>query len=101
MRLRYDQVMERLRARAIAAFLLAAAAAVTAGNALASPPDRRCACRNRDGLKYELGQTACIRVGGMSYLARCEMNLNVMTWKKLHDGCPTARLDATGNAQLD
>ena len=34
--------------------------------------------------------TACLRVGGISYLARCEMNLNVTTWKKLRDGCPTA-----------
>ncbi|ASY62457.1 hypothetical protein SJ05684_c09990 [Sinorhizobium sojae CCBAU 05684] len=69
-----------------------AAAAMVAGSVSASPPDRRCACRNRDGARYELGQTACIRVGDISYLARCEMNLNVMTWKKLRDGCPTAEI---------
>ncbi|APG84214.1 hypothetical protein [Sinorhizobium americanum] len=67
-----------------------AAAAMVAESAAASPPDRRCTCRNRDGTKYELGQTACIRVGGISYMARCEMNLNVTTWKKVRDGCPTA-----------
>ncbi|WP_046118538.1 hypothetical protein [Ensifer aridi] len=72
--------------------LSAAAAAMVAGSVSASPPDRRCACRNRDGARYELGQVACIRVGGTSYLARCEMNLNVMTWKKLQDGCPTAEI---------
>ena len=69
---------------ATVALLLAAEAA------LAAPPDHGCTCRNRDGSKYELGQIACVRVGGNAYLARCEMNLNVTTWKKLRDGCPTA-----------
>lgn len=69
---------------ATVALLLAAEAA------LAAPPDHGCTCRNRDGSKYELGQIACVRVDGNAYLARCEMNLNVTTWKKLRDGCPTA-----------
>lgn len=69
-----------------------AAAAMVAGTVFASPPDRRCTCRNRDGVRYELGQLACIRVGDVAYLARCEMNLNVTTWKKLRDGCPAAEL---------
>lgn len=59
--------------------------------ALAGPPDVRCTCRNRDGSKLELGQTTCIRIGTVSYLARCEMDLNVTTWRKLRDGCPEAR----------
>lgn len=63
---------------------------VAAEAALAAPPDHGCTCRNRDGSKYELGQVACLRVDGGTYLARCEMNLNVTTWKKLRDGCPTA-----------
>ena len=49
-----------------------------------------CTCRNRDGSKYQLGQIACLRVDGNVYMARCEMDLNVSTWKKLSDGCPTA-----------
>lgn len=51
-----------------------------------------CTCRNRDGSKFELGQTVCIRVGDVAYLARCEMALNVTTWRKLRDGCPEARM---------
>lgn len=27
----------------------------------------------------------------MAYLARCEMDLNVTTWRKIRDGCPEAR----------
>ncbi|MDK1376140.1 MULTISPECIES: hypothetical protein [unclassified Sinorhizobium] len=79
---------------------LSLAAILAAGSVLAAPPDARCTCRNRDGSKYELGQTACIRVGGISYLARCEMNLNVSTWKKLRDGCPTAQI-GTADMRLD
>lgn len=72
------------------AVIAAVVALTAAGDAFAAPPDADCTCRNRDGSKYELGQTACLRVDGTSYLARCEMNLNVTTWKKLRDGCPTA-----------
>lgn len=46
-----------------------------------------CKCRNR-GIMFELGETSCLRVDGQSYLARCEMKLNVSSWTKLQDGCP-------------
>lgn len=82
--------MERQHAKLVAMLLLAAAA-VAADSVAAAEPEVRCACRNKDGSKYTLGQIACIRVGGVSYLARCEMNLNVLTWRKLRDGCPTAQ----------
>ncbi|OHV72312.1 hypothetical protein [Ensifer sp. LCM 4579] len=83
--------MKRLGLIELLALSLATIAMV-AGTVSASPPDRRCACRNRDGARYELGQIACIRVGETSYLARCEMDLNVMTWRKMRDGCPTAEI---------
>ncbi len=46
-----------------------------------------CKCRNR-GVMFQLGQTSCLRVDGGSYLARCEMKLNVSSWTKIQDGCP-------------
>ncbi|TWC85196.1 hypothetical protein FB593_10244 [Rhizobium sp. SJZ105] len=46
-----------------------------------------CKCRNR-GVMLELGQTSCLRVDGGSYLARCEMKLNVSSWTRIQDGCP-------------
>ncbi|MGJ7039022.1 hypothetical protein J2Y63_002277 [Shinella sp. BE166] len=46
-----------------------------------------CKCRNRD-VMFELGQTSCLRVDGGSYLARCEMKLNVSSWTKIQEGCP-------------
>jgi len=72
--------------------LVSAFAGTSPGVSLAAPPDALCTCRNRDGSKLELGQTTCIRVGDTAYLARCEKELNVMTWRKLRDECPEARL---------
>ncbi|PTM98967.1 hypothetical protein [Mycoplana dimorpha] len=50
----------------------------------------KCTCRNRDGSRYEQGAVACLNVDGRTYLARCEMALNVPNWKKVQDGCPAA-----------
>ena len=82
--------------KSVPALLLVVLVSVFAGMfstlSFASPPDARCTCRNRDGSNLELGQTVCIRIGDMAYLARCEMELNVTTWRKIRDGCPEARL---------
>lgn len=71
-------------------FVFPAVIGVFPAVAHALPAGPSCTCRNRDGKKYELGQTSCIRVGGVAYLARCEMELNVTTWRKVQDGCPEA-----------
>lgn len=63
------------------AFALGAAAGADAHN---------CTCRNRDGSRYQLGQVACLHVDGKSFLARCEMKLNVSSWTKVQDGCPVS-----------
>jgi hypothetical protein len=72
--------------------LVSAFAGIIPALSHASPPNIRCTCRDRDGSKLELGQTTCIRIGDVAYLARCEMALNVTTWRKLRDGCPEARM---------
>ena len=57
-----------------------------------------CRCRNR-GIMFQLGQTSCLRVDGGSYLARCEMQLNVSSWTKIQDGCPvTERVESTSSS---
>ncbi|EYR84385.1 hypothetical protein P9A16_19905 [Shinella sp. 838] len=64
---------------------------LVAGLAMALTPTmadaHNCKCRNR-GVMFELGQTACLRVDGGSYLARCEMKLNVSSWTRIQEGCP-------------
>jgi len=48
---------------------------------------------------FQLGQTSCLRVDGGSYLARCEMKLNVSSWTKIQDGCPvTQRVESISSS---
>ena len=48
-----------------------------------------CACINRNGQEVPLGEIACLTVGGKSFMARCSMSLNVLTWRRVQDadGC--------------
>jgi hypothetical protein len=63
---------------------------------LPDPADAHdCKCRNR-GVMFELGETSCLTVDGDSYLARCEMKLNVSSWTKLQDGCPVTAYTQPG-----
>lgn len=64
----------------LASSLLVAVVATPAGA-------HNCKCRNR-GTYFQLGETSCLRVDGASYLARCEMKLNVSSWTKIQEGCP-------------
>lgn len=38
--------------------------------------------------RFEPGQYACLRAGETSHLARCEMNLNILSWNEVLDHCP-------------
>ena len=42
----------------------------------------------------EVFQAVCKENNHIRYLARCEKELNVMTWRKLRDECPEARLSS-------
>lgn len=67
----------------------AATMAMVAGTAAAD----RCTCI-ANGQRIAEGETFCIRPNsGDPFLARCEIVLNNTSWRKLQDGCPTARLD--------
>ncbi|EBA10192.1 hypothetical protein [Sagittula stellata] len=57
------------------------------GLALADETPTDCACINRDGSETPLGQIACLSVGGETFLARCAMSQNVLTWRRVQDGC--------------
>jgi hypothetical protein len=69
---------------------IAAATVLMAGLLVAPEAWADCSCVNRDGIRFGLGQTACLNVDGRSYLALCELNLNVTSWKKIDDSCPQA-----------
>ncbi|AID31479.2 hypothetical protein MCHK_3676 [Mesorhizobium huakuii 7653R] len=55
------------------------------GTALPARADE--ACMANMG-RFELGQYACLRVGETSHLARCEVNLDILSWNEVLDHCP-------------
>lgn len=70
--------------------LILLALAISPAMAQTVKPD--CACLNRDGVEVPLGQIACLTVSGRSFTARCASSQNVLTWRKLHDGCLSAQI---------
>ncbi len=46
-------------------------------------------CTDGEGHRVELGEVICIQAGcDPEYLARCDMSLNNVMWRKVQDGCP-------------
>jgi hypothetical protein len=66
------------------------ALAAMTGSTGALAQDIPCSCR-ANGQLYQMGQTACLRVGGSNRLARCEKVLNITSWTMLSGDCPTAQ----------
>jgi hypothetical protein len=61
--------------------------------ALAGPPigSGSCECRF-NSQTFRDGDTACLAMPGGTQLVQCEKNLNVMSWRKIQDGCPQSNL---------
>ena len=66
---------------------LAALAALLLPATASAGPECRCLYQ---GKEFEHGALVCIRVGGRTQLARCDMALNNSSWTFLQPGCPTA-----------
>jgi hypothetical protein len=45
-----------------------------------------CLCSNR-GAMEAVGALACLEVGGRRFTARCEMSVNIPTWRFVEEGC--------------
>lgn len=43
-----------------------------------------------NGKIFHHGEVACLSLPSGSFLARCDMELNNSSWKKMQDGCPEA-----------
>ncbi|UWQ20825.1 hypothetical protein [Jannaschia sp. W003] len=46
-----------------------------------------CYCTDSAGERVEMGETACLTVGDRSFLALCDMSLNVPIWRDTEHGC--------------
>lgn len=52
-----------------------------------------CYCTDTQGGRVELGQEICLVVGGRSFMALCDMSLNVPIWRDTGAGCVSSSLD--------
>lgn len=50
-----------------------------------------CYCTDTQGGRVELGQTICLFVDGRSFMALCDMSLNVPIWRDTGEGCVSAQ----------
>ncbi|CTQ32408.1 hypothetical protein [Jannaschia rubra] len=48
-----------------------------------------CYCTATDGGRFELGERTCLTVGGRSFMALCDMSLNVPIWRDTGQPCVT------------
>ena len=46
-----------------------------------------CYCTDSTGGRVEMGQMACLNVGGRAFMARCDMSLNVPIWRDTGEDC--------------
>lgn len=76
----------------LAAILAAPASADVAAGGREIP----CTCRDSHGGVRELGQEVCLVVDGRAFMARCEMALNVTTWRDTGMGCASSGLEGGG-----
>jgi hypothetical protein len=49
-----------------------------------------CFCTDSQGVRVEIGKTACLRVDSQEVLAQCDMSLNNPIWRRVQEGCPTS-----------
>jgi len=48
-----------------------------------------CYCTDTIGARVELGEQTCLTVGGRSFMATCDMSLNVPIWRDTGESCFT------------
>ena len=52
-----------------------------------------CYCTDTQGARVDLGEQICLVVNGRSFMALCEMSLNVPIWRDTGAGCLSSSLD--------
>lgn len=72
--------------KALTGSCLIALAALAASHV---PARADCECR-ANGRQFQQGQLVCLKLPDGAQLARCGMELNNSSWKKVQDGCPSA-----------
>ena len=52
-----------------------------------------CYCTDTQGARVDIGEQICLVVNGRSFMALCEMSLNVPIWRDTGAGCLSSSLD--------
>lgn len=79
------------RAAALLALIGAAAPAAADYNLNGKIID--CYCTDTQGARVEVGDTICLHVDGRSFMAQCQMSLNVPMWREIAPACLSSRLE--------
>ncbi|MFX0545808.1 hypothetical protein ACEWPL_009715 [Roseovarius sp. S1116L3] len=80
------------------ALFLAAAPALADGTMGGKTID--CYCTDKSGARVELGEMTCLHVDGKTFMAQCQMSLNVPMWRKISDGCLSSSLPQSSQPTL-
>jgi len=59
-----------------------------------------CYCTDKTGSRIELGEMTCLNVDGKTFMAQCQMSLNVPMWRKITDGCLSSSLPQSSQPTL-
>lgn len=51
-----------------------------------------CYCTDTQGARVEVGESICLFVDGRSFLAQCQMSLNVPMWREVAPACLSSGL---------
>ncbi len=62
-----------------------------------------CYCTDTQGGRVEVGDSICLHVDGRSFVAQCQMSLNVPMWREIEPSCLSSalRLPLVGGQSLD
>nr|WP_245815144.1 hypothetical protein [Shimia gijangensis] len=51
-----------------------------------------CYCTDTQGGEVDVGETICLHVDGRSFMAQCQMSLNVPIWREVAPSCLSSGL---------
>lgn len=62
-----------------------------------------CYCTDTQGGRVDVGDSICLHVDGRSFMAQCQMSLNVPIWREVAPSCLSSGLSAPsiGGQSLD
>jgi len=63
----------------------------------AAPKAPDCYCTDKQRNRIELGESICLTVDGKSFIAQCQMSLNVPMWRKVRESCEVSAISKPTN----